>query len=135
MSTAPDTFFTDEGLAGRLVPQALRDAGEQVLRHADAYPAGTPDTVWLAQEAAKGHLILTKDVAIGRNPLEKAMVRMTGAKVFALSSASMTGPDMAEAFVKARHRMKQFARKYKGPFIAKVDRDGKVRAWKGPTDL
>ena len=58
------------------------------------------------------------------------MVKRTEAMVYALTSANMKGPEMAEAYVKARHRMKQFARKHKGPFIAKVDRNGQVRAWK-----
>ena len=93
------------------------------------------DVEWLQAEAAKGNLILTKDIALGRNPLEKAMVKRAKAKVFALSSASMTGPEMAEAFVKARHRMKQFAKKHSGPFIAKVDRNGQVRMWKTDADL
>jgi predicted nuclease of predicted toxin-antitoxin system len=115
--------------------QALREVDEQVVCHDDLYHSGTPDIEWLQAEAAKGSLILTKDVAIGRNPLEKAMVKQAKAQVFALSSANMTGQEMAEAFVKARHRMKQFAQKHKGPFIAKVDRNGKVVPWKMAADL
>ena len=135
MSETSDSFFADRGLGRHQVPNALREVGEIVVCHDDLYDQHTPDLDWLEAEAAKGRLILTKDAAIGRNPLEKAMVKQTGAKVFALSSASMTGPEMAEALVKARHRMKQFARRHPGPFIAKVDRDGKVRAWKAAKDL
>lgn len=47
----------------------------------------------------------------------------------------MTGPEMAEAFVKARHRIKQLARKHQGPFIAKVYRDRTVKMWKGAEEL
>lgn len=106
-----------------------------MICHNDLYTQTTTDVEWLQAEAAKGNLILTKDIAIGRNPLEKAMVKLAKAKVFALSSASMTGPEMAEVFVKARHRMKQCAKKHSGLFIAKVDRSGQVRMWKADADL
>ena len=135
MSEVSDTFFLDRGLGKHQVPNALRSAGETVICHDELYTQTTSDVDWLQAEAGKGNLILTKDEAIGRNPLEKAMVKGSGAKVFALSSASMTGPDMATAFVNARHRMKQFAKKHKGPFIAKVDRSGKVRKWRMAKDL
>jgi hypothetical protein len=128
-------FFVDRGLGRHQVPDALRNAGETVVCHDDLYAQHTADTEWLRSEAAKGSLILTKDPSIGRNPLEKAVVKRTGAMVFALNAANMKGADNAEAFVKARHRIKQFARKHKGPFIAKVDRGGQVRPWKMADDL
>ncbi|MBL8009032.1 MAG: hypothetical protein JNJ64_00375 [Flavobacteriales bacterium] len=135
MSGTDQPFFVDRGLGRHQVPNALRAVGETVVCHDDLYAQHTPDTEWLQAEAAKGSLILTKDPSIGHNPLEKAMVKRTGAMVFALTSANMKGADNAEAVVKARHRMKQFARKHKGPFIAKVDRNGQVRVWKMEGDL
>lgn len=135
MSGRDHTFFVDRGLGRHQVPNALKAAGETVVCHDDLYAQDTPDTEWLQAEAAKGSLILTKDPSIGHNPLEKAMVKRTGAMVFALTTANMKGPEMAEALVKARHRMKQFARRHKGPFMAKVDRNGQVRAWKMAGDL
>ena len=130
-----DTFFTDEGLGGKQVPEALRNAGEQVERHADHFPSGTADVEWLAAVAQKGWLVLTKDEAIGRNPLEAAVVKASGACVFALTSQDLTGPQMAAVFVAARHRIKQFAHKHQGPFLAKVYRDGSVKPWKMAEDL
>lgn len=135
MSGTDHTFFVDRGLGRHQVPNALKAAGATVVCHDDLYAQDTPDTEWLQAEAAKGSLILTKDPSIGHNPLEKAMVKRAGAMVFALTSANMKGQEMAEAFAKARHRMKQFPRKHKGPFIAKVDRNGQVRAWKMAGDL
>ncbi len=117
------------------VPDALRKAGEQVERHTDHFTAGTPDVEWLAALARKGWLVLTKDEAIGRNPLEAAVAKASGACVFALTSQDLTGPQMAAVFVAARHRMRQFAQKHQGPFIAKVYRDGTVKPWKMATHL
>lgn len=99
-------------------------------RHADHFKPGVPDEDWLAEVAAKRWIILAKDEAIGRNPLELAAVKRSRACVFTLASQQMTGPEMADAFVKARHRIKQLARKHQGPFIAKVYRDGTVKMWK-----
>ena len=79
--------------------------------------------------------MLTKDEAIGRNPLEAAVVKASGACVFALASQDLTGPQMAAVFVAARHRIKQFAHKPQGPFVAKVYRDGAVKPWKMAEDL
>ncbi len=130
LKDVPAVFFIDEGLGGRIIGAALRAAGEKVALHEEHFGKGAQDVEWLAFAAQRKWLILTKDNAIARNPLEMAVVKETGACVFALASAQMTGPEMAEAFVLARHRMRQFARKFKGPFIAKVYRDGRVKPWK-----
>jgi uncharacterized protein with PIN domain len=135
LKTPSGVFFIDEGLGGPTIAKALREAGEQVVLHADHFAKGVEDLEWLEFAAQRRWLILTKDDGISRNPLEKAMVKRTNACLFALESQSMSGADMARAFVLARHRMKQFARKHKGPFIAKVYRDGKVRPWKNAQDL
>lgn len=130
-----DTFFTDEGLGGKQVANALRETGERVERHADHFKPGVSDEDWLAEVAGKRWIILVKDEAIGRNPLEIAAIKRSKACVFTLASQQMTGPEMAEAFVAARHRIKQLARKHQGPFIAKVYRDGTVKMWKGAMEL
>jgi hypothetical protein len=43
--------------------------------------------------------------------------------------------DMATIFVKAVPAMEKFIAKNLAPFIAKVDRDSKVKAWKDSLDL
>lgn len=128
-------FFIDEGLGGPIIARALRGAGERVELHGDHFKKGVDDIEWMEFAAERRWLILTKDDGIARNPLEKAMVKRMSACLFALESQSMTGAEMANAFTLARHRMKQFARKHQGPFIAKVYRDGKVRPWKRAEDL
>ncbi len=113
----------------------MREAGEVVELHRDHFSQGAEDVVWLEYAAQRRWLILTKDDGISRNPLEKAMVKRTNACLFALESQSMSGAEMAAAFTLARNRMKQFAKKHQGPFIAKVYRNGKVRPWKRAEDL
>ena len=117
------------------MPDALRTLGELVERHADHFQKGVADVVWLPFAASRRWMILTKDPHIAFNPLERRAVRENKACVFALRSGQMTGEEMAEAFALARHRMKQFAKKHQGPFIAKVGRDGNVEPWKFESDL
>jgi hypothetical protein len=42
-------FFTDANLGRRVVPEALRAAGEEVKVHDDCFAAGTQDLVWLRE--------------------------------------------------------------------------------------
>jgi uncharacterized protein with PIN domain len=69
---APETptFFTDECL-GRLVPNALKNAGLSVEMYADWFEPGVPDTEWIPFAHERGWVILTKDAMIGRR-LERA---------------------------------------------------------------
>jgi hypothetical protein len=55
--------------------------------------------------------------------------------MFVLISQNLSGSDMATIFVKAVPAMEKFIAKNLAPFIAKVDRDSKVKAWKDSLDL
>ena len=125
-------LFVDRSLGGKVVPDALRAAGERVERHDDHFPADTPDHVWLADVGARGWLILTKDKRIRRRPAEIHALRAAGAKAFFLSSSKdLTGPQMAEIFVRALPKMKRIARNTPAPFLAHVMRDGSVHVMPG----
>jgi len=83
----------------------------------------------------RGWIILTKDVAIGRNQLERQAVAYAGIRMFALASQNLSGREMAEIFRVAILEMQKFIEKNPAPFIAKVYREGKVRSWKTQADL
>jgi len=42
-------FFIDRSLGRRVIPAALREAGEEVRIHDDYFPQDAKDEVWLAQ--------------------------------------------------------------------------------------
>lgn len=67
--------------------------------------------------------------------MEQVAVAASGARVFLLVSGNLTGRAMAEAFVTALPRMDRFLETHDGPFIAKVYKDGGVRACKAVHDL
>ena len=124
------TCFVDECLGRFAVPDALRRAGVTVVAHHERFPSGTADTHWL--RALADHpdwLVLTKDRGIQRRPLEQQAYMNAGLRVFALTSANLTGPEQAGAFVRALRKIRKLATR-RGPFIAKVTASGAVQILK-----
>lgn len=58
-----------------------------------------PDTRWIEEAALAGDVLLGKDLAIAHNALEAQVIYMTSARVFTLSKANLTGPDMAQWYL------------------------------------
>ncbi len=76
---------------------------------------------------AKGWIVLGKDRAIRRRENERQAVLDANVKLFTLTSANLSGQDMAEAFVLALPRIARVVAASTGPLIAAVYRDGKVK--------
>jgi hypothetical protein len=108
------------------VRDALVGAGATVEIHADHFPDDAPDARWLAESGKRGWVVLTKDDAIRRNPLERRALLTAGVRTFIITSASMAGPEMAELLVKHLARIENLARSRRAPFIARVASSGVV---------
>jgi predicted nuclease of predicted toxin-antitoxin system len=126
---APDEpiFFVDRSLGGKLVVQALRDAGARIIVHDDVLPQDTKDVEWLAEAGRRNWIVLTKDSAIRRNPHEKSMFRDAGVRVFALARKDLSGQEMAEIFANALEGMRKRAMTIEPPFIFSISRNGDFR--------
>ena len=123
----PITVFVDECLARYAVPEALKTAGATVVVHHELFQPGTEDSVWLAALAEHPDwLVLTKDRQIQRRPLEQQAYLNARLRVFALTSANLTGEEQAAAFVRALPKIRRLAQR-RGPFIAKVTAGGVVQ--------
>lgn len=123
-------FLVDECLGRHDVPDALVRAGERVIRHDERFSSGTQDAVWLAEIANNpSWVVLTKDAQIRRRPLELEALGNARARVFTLTSASLTGAQQAAAFVRALPKIKRLCKR-KGPFIATVTASGAVTVLK-----
>jgi hypothetical protein len=120
------TFFVDRSLGRSDVPAALRGAGARVEIHDDHFPQDAPDVSWLAEAGARGWLVLTKDRRIQRHPLELNALSAAGVGAFILTSANLSGAQMAAALVKALPRMIALAARCGRPFVATVSRSGDV---------
>jgi hypothetical protein len=119
-------FFLDKCLGRYVVAEALRAAGEVVELHTDHFPQDSPDPIWLPEVGRKGWIVLTKDRSIKSNQIEIASLMQANTICFNLVSASLTGSEMASAFVSALHDMKQLIARKSRPLVANISKNGRV---------
>jgi 5S rRNA maturation endonuclease (ribonuclease M5) len=124
------TFFIDRCLGNKLIAETLRAANVMVEIHDDHFSKNTQDVDWIPEIGRRGWIILTKDARIGKNQIERLAVADARVRMFVLVSQNLSGADMASIFIKSIPEMEKFICKNIAPFIAKVDRDSKVKAWK-----
>lgn len=129
------TFFIDRCLGKHTVVEALRSTDVSVEVHDDHFPKTAQDLEWIPVVGHQDWVILTKDARIGRNALERQVVARAGLRMFTLASQNLSGEESAKIFHKALNAMLKFAQNNPRPFIAKVYKDGKVKAWKNAQDL
>ena len=108
-----------------------------VKTHDACFRPGTKDTEWVPEVARRGWVVLSKDLNIASNALERITLFESGARVFLLSQQDLSGPAQATAFLQALRRIRNIARSEPPPFIARVAPSGEVkvltdlkRAWK-----
>lgn len=120
-------FFVDRSLGRRIVPDLLRQVGEDVRVHDDHFPQNAEDRVWLAEAGKQGWIVLTKDARIRYRAIESAALRAAGVRAFVLTArGDLSGREMAEIFIKALAPIKALCMKAAPPFIARVSREGHV---------
>lgn len=93
--------------------------------------------MWVPEVARRGWVVLSKDLNIASNALERDTLFESGARAFLLSQQDLSGPDQVEAFLQGLRRIRNIARSERPPFIARVSPSGQVkvltdlkRAWK-----
>ena len=91
--------------------------------------------MWITEVASKGWVALTKDKGIAHNELERQAVVGASARVFSLTSGSVTADQMAHAFIGARAQMSRTIRAVPAPFYARVGKNGDVSSVLAGKDL
>lgn len=129
------TFFIDRCLGKRRIIDVLQPLGLNLEVHDDHFAQTTLDIEWLPEIGKRGWVILTKDAAIARRPLERQAVAQANCQMFMLASQNLSSKAMAEAFRVAMPAIEKFLIENPAPFIAKVYRDGTVEMYKTATDL
>lgn len=117
-------FFIDLSLGKRVVAQSLRDAGACVEVHDDYFPQDATDVDWLTSVGQRVWVVLSKDERIRRNPLERAAFDRALVKAFFLTQQGLSGPEMAEIFVKALPGITRRVVRQPGPFIYTIAGNG-----------
>ena len=120
------TFFLDRNFGNFKIVEALRDSGYQVEIHDDHLDTKAPDEEWIKFVSKRGWLAITKDKRIKYRASEIYAIREYGARVLVVRAKNTTGEDVAAILLKSYHRIQRFAAKTKPPFIAGIDRSGKI---------
>ncbi len=119
------TFFIDRCL-GTQLGHDLRASGLNVEFHADHFADDADDQTWISEVGQRGWVVLTKDKAISRRPLELRAVETARVRMFTLATGNMTGEQMAKVFAAQRLSMGRMIKKCPPPFIARVSATGVV---------
>ena len=105
---------------------ALRAAGETVELHAHHFAPEMSDSEWLVEVGKRQWAVLTEDRHIRDNQVEIEALIASQVACFTLTSANMSGQQMAAAFLAAVPQMKQLLQRFERPFVATVTRTGHV---------
>jgi PIN like domain len=97
--------------------------------HDDHFESGAEDVVWLEISIQNDWVVLAKDKAVKRNPLERQLLQRGGLAAFFLTSGSHTGKENAEAIIKGLTKIANMLDNQHRPFIARINNDGKVELW------
>ncbi|MCH8877709.1 MAG: DUF5615 family PIN-like protein [Chloroflexi bacterium] len=118
------TVFFDMNLSPALV-RGLAEFGEDVVHLTDVFPPATPDALWLANIGQRGWILVTRDRAITRRPVERAALKKHKVGAFYLLGKDMNTWDQVRQVIRCWHRILELGSKTKRPFAFKVSRAGR----------
>jgi hypothetical protein len=121
------TLFIKRPL-GKRIGEALRAMGVKVVLHSDFFGETAADTEYLARCALEGWIPLTADSDVHNSPLQKLLIREAKLQVFRLVRNHWPWAEKLAAFVAALPAIERLVRKQPGPFIARINREGKISA-------
>jgi len=117
-----------------MVADALHQAGVDVQVHDDHLRRDAEDEEWLCEIGRRGWAVLTRDRRIRYRSHERATLMQAGVRAFVLVAGTLSGPEIAEVFVKALPAMRRFMARHQPPFIARGTRSGAVSLLVGTED-
>ena len=80
------------------------------------------DTTWIRDASRAGEVVITKDRAIAKRPLEAEAIYYSEARVFAIASAQITGPEQLERLLANASRIEKVSNQ-PGPWVFGVYSD------------
>ena len=135
---SPIHKFIDRNLSSGVLLRKLREAqitrdlGLVIHSHLEEYPefdkvGEVSDAKWLREIGERGWLILSRDLRIRYNDVEKQAIRESGASFFALTPKKTSSPELASIVLKAMNRILRCAEQHNSPYIARIYRDGRIK--------
>jgi hypothetical protein len=120
------TLFVEMSV-GRAVAQGPKDLGASVVWHQEVLADDASDVEYLALCADRGWVPFTGDSDVSTAPLQKILIRRTKLRVIRLTRNHWPQKEKLEAFLAALPAIKSLLRRRPyGPFIARVNREGRI---------
>ncbi len=120
----PPRFLTDRGMGVKIVPEALRAAGFDVVAMQDYYgptrAERLADEDWIPNVTQAGMAVLTKDSKMRFNRLIVDAIIGSGARCFALARQDLTGRQMAQRLIDNKDEILRLAQNRSGPYFFHV---------------
>jgi len=122
-------FYLDRNLGKHIIADILRYSGVEVEIHDDHLPINAPDEHWIELVGQRNWIAITKDKNIRYRTAEIEAIKKYNARVIVIRAKNATGSEIAELILKSMKRIIRFAKKTKPPFIASIDRSGRVKSY------
>jgi hypothetical protein len=122
-------FFVDRSSGKYGLVEGLKNLGLNVERHDDHFNEKTSDVEWLTFCGERNWIVVSSDLNIKKNLLEKHALLASKVASFFFTSAKLTSQQQIQIFAKALRRITNYALHQKRPFIARIHPDGKVELW------
>ena len=91
-----------------------------MLSHDSLFKPTTSDEEWVSYLGERDWIAVTKDLALTRNQLVIALVRLYKIGLFALRHANLTDVEQYSIFMSAIPKMKKFIKQNSKPFIVRI---------------
>jgi hypothetical protein len=126
-------YYLDANLDGPDIATGLRAGGMRCERHRDHFPADAEDELWIPPTAAKGWVIVTRDLAIKRRPFERAAWLAARATLLTIRGAKLNAEALVSLLLRAHAggRLDAYIAKRIPPMIIHLQADGALSATEG----
>ena len=122
-------YYLDANLDGPELVERLREAGMRCEPHRDHFAPDAADAAWIPEIASRGWVIVTRDFAIQRRPIERAAWTAAKAIVVMLRGEKLSAEDMSKLLLvaSADGRLDNYIAKRMPPMILYLNPDGQLR--------
>lgn len=117
------SFFFDNNLSPQL-SQGLKAFGEDVIHLKELFDEDEEDPIWLEYVGTNGHVLITRDDRVRRNPSEVEAIREHRVGAFFLGGKNRSRCELIQQVVRNWPRIKETAKKTNVPFAFRVPPSG-----------
>jgi hypothetical protein len=118
-------FYLDESIYSRVLIERIRGLGATVHHPGESLPFGSPDEAWLAECGARGWIVLSRDKAVRRRPLEMESLRTARVAAFICTAGQATARQTADTVERILGKLVNISRSQARPFVYTFGLSGK----------